>query len=1190
MSDDLNDFIHLQRAKLERERQEYATSTPTFDVNRDRHADQYNENDERRKSDKQKQTHSVYFAHGPERESSSSPRMPLGNYERKQRQLREERTQDYQLFLQQQQQQQQQPRSEGRHYAKDNHKTSGTTLMLTDRTAEKERLRAERQAEYRAFLEQKQKTGRRGVDNRQPTFTPNDSTRRHEELRQKETSISERRRHLASLRRQEEEKYERQYSKNQHNRRAVRDDVRDRGSRDYDGYDDILERRRQEERRYRSQLYDEGKDYSETFKGREDRNTQDTMTNRRWREDDELDRWAHSFSRRGRRPASIEDTRSPIQHSPTDYGSNRELLKSRTHSAPTSPWQGNVQSVAMLGEKPSRDMLRERQQRYAEELRQQIAEKREVNARNRTHDEAAKDERKPAPILKTSRWSDDEFESRDVRKRRERRQRKLQYADEWGYDDGYDVDSRRDRERGRRMPMDRDWLDEWRSSRNHSDVPSNRGGRVRFSGDDDDRRDQRWRMKDADDYYGISLEDDVPRQNYKRKYDGGRSFEDDSHSRVSGIHTEEKKTTDKSEYRRQLEQQMREKQDNIDKQKRTSQEYDRRKEEEIAIYDPWGKAGAGAPMKDRSGRVITDLRKMRASNEQRLTSGGGSPDDTSGPSGASPGGSQSIPSHVDSQISVPLLSDARREEGFTSGYSYGTDSKQKEITGQNESKTHVLTAQEEYREYLRKQVEEKAAQRAKEAEAQRLEQEREAARIEQERMKMKQEYEAELEQQRRKEEDVKRQNEELMAQQEARRKQMETQKRTLPHDRKRDVRQQEADHHTTLPVAFVATNEVDTSPIHTTSAFNSMDVVRKSPPVPALLNRTSTDQQQQQKQQQYVSFQTSPSHQGRLVQENAGREETREVDETVLHSLSVMRSKLQTEQQRLQEQRRREKEVHENFKREVEKGQRTLQQIETKKVDPDEIFGIARSKSKKATKVYFSPQKLQSFTDPPMSQDIYNKQFVVGDEQSSVKAAADFNTLKYQVSADSQQPFWRKFPQPPTSGGHLDVQQQALIRQQRDELDALHLNVDPSVSSNTLDRPVSKKSMKSLHGESTFIAIEDNTSSSSIQTIKDGDGRQLSARARRRLRQAAGDTQSVSSVSSFDVERVAARNAERLRRLEQITRDASKGTNTDQPEDVLDRFMRQHGLDAHVRRSSEISEKSLEAETLLQPTSDTTVT
>ena len=36
--------------------------------------------------------------------------------------------------------------------------------------------------------------------------------------------------------------------------------------------------------------------------------------------------------------------------------------------------------------------------------------------------------------------------------------------------------------------------------------------------------------------------------------------------------------------------------------------------------------------------------------------------------------------------------------------------------------------------------------------------------------------------------------------------------------------------------------------------------------------------------------------------------------------------------------------------------------------DPDEIFGIARSKSKKATKVYFSPQKLQSFTDPPMSQ------------------------------------------------------------------------------------------------------------------------------------------------------------------------------------------------------------------------------
>lgn len=100
----------------------------------------------------------------------------------------------------------------------------------------------------------------------------------------------------------------------------------------------------------------------------------------------------------------------------------------------------------------------------------------------------------------------------------------------------------------------------------------------------------------------------------------------------------------------------------------------------------------------------------------------------------------------------------------------------------------------------------------------------------------------------------------------------------------------------------------------------------------------------------------------------------------------------------------------------------------------------------------------------------------------------------------------------------------------------------------------------------------------------------MSARARRRLRaeQPGGDCQSLSSITSFDVDRVAARNAERLRRLEQITGEKSGRSDFTQPQDVLDRFMREHGLDGRVRAPSSVSEKSLEAETWLRPATGNT--
>ena len=49
--------------------------------------------------------------------------------------------------------------------------------------------------------------------------------------------------------------------------------------------------------------------------------------------------------------------------------------------------------------------------------------------------------------------------------------------------------------------------------------------------------------------------------------------------------------------------------------KRKQDEYDRRLEREIATYDPFGKGGGGAPVRDVNGRLITDLRQMKVVND-----------------------------------------------------------------------------------------------------------------------------------------------------------------------------------------------------------------------------------------------------------------------------------------------------------------------------------------------------------------------------------------------------------------------------------------------------------------------------------------------------------------------------------------------------------------------------------------------
>ena len=73
----------------------------------------------------------------------------------------------------------------------------------------------------------------------------------------------------------------------------------------------------------------------------------------------------------------------------------------------------------------------------------------------------------------------------------------------------------------------------------------------------------------------------------------------------------------KAEYQAALQQQIREKAERKEREKREISQREMREEREAANYNPWGRGGGGAPMRDNMGNLATDLRHMRQDNEER---------------------------------------------------------------------------------------------------------------------------------------------------------------------------------------------------------------------------------------------------------------------------------------------------------------------------------------------------------------------------------------------------------------------------------------------------------------------------------------------------------------------------------------------------------------------------------------------
>ncbi|MGH0150641.1 UNVERIFIED_CONTAM: hypothetical protein FKN15_017891, partial [Acipenser sinensis] len=192
-------------------------------------------------------------------------------------------------------------------------------------------------------------------------------------------------------------------------------------------------------------------------------------------------------------------------------------------------------------------------------------------------------------------------------------------------------------------------------------------------------------------------------------------------------------------YQEALNQQMKERREQKRKDKEERERYDAKIEAEMKNYDPWGKGGGGAPLKDHQGNLITDLNRMHKFNEDAYVN----------------------PETKALQEKRSLLSLNRNLE--TPRDETVAPSKHK-VSGKMSGEINPA---------FPFQIEEKRRKELEERQMLRMEEEKEERRLAEQRAKIQQEYEEELQKKKRKEEEQKSKNEEQIRQAEERRKQEE---------------------------------------------------------------------------------------------------------------------------------------------------------------------------------------------------------------------------------------------------------------------------------------------------------------------------------------------------------------------------------------------------------------------------------
>ncbi|NXQ45929.1 CSPP1 protein, partial [Catharus fuscescens] len=577
--------------------------------------------------------------------------------------------------------------------------------------------------------------------------------------------------------------------------------------------------------------------------------------------------------------------------------------------------------------------------------------------------------------------------------------------------------------------------------------------------------------------------------------------------RSIGVYSEEKTKPSKEatlSYQQELQQQIREREERR-KQEREEKE---KLEAEMRNYNPWGRGGGGAPLKDAEGNLITDLNIMHKRNEEAYHN----------PEARLYEDKRAI---VDLSLasSRPENSEASTNKIAGIAFAQASPFARGNVFGEPPS-PEQLKRQESYKNFLRLQIEEKRRREEAEREKLRMEEEKEEKRLAEQRMRIQKAYEEELEEKRRKDEERRLKNKEIIQLGEERRKEAEKQEKEKE-EKQEQLRQ------------YFEKEKVEDEKM--------MMSRQSSPVIPALQNKLGRKEERIPSAESHLSYYAQDSAQPRAPSPPvpARRNQLRSLEErkNVINELSEMRKQLRSEERRLQEQllnvasrdnvpitRRREK-------------------------NPRDIFEMARLRLQAPVR----RPSLKEAQDPVNIQNIW-----------------DFNELKYKGSkfhlfaldSETRMGLRHMYPDPPKDDQTLEIQQQALLREQQRKLDRMRMRreteeyeffknvlgfLDHRVGDSrilTLNKSSEFQKNSLLESDSAFIGANGETFSA-LEEVNLLPQHPPSARERRRLRQRAlesavntpllqPDSFSVHSNFSLDVDHVKGKNEERLHRLTEL--------------------------------------------------------
>ncbi|XP_074549725.1 centrosome and spindle pole-associated protein 1 isoform X2 [Halichoeres trimaculatus] len=387
-------------------------------------------------------------------------------------------------------------------------------------------------------------------------------------------------------------------------------------------------------------------------------------------------------------------------------------------------------------------------------------------------------------------------------------------------------------------------------------------------------------------------------------------------------------------YQEALRQQIKEREEQRRREKEEKERYDAKVEAELMAYNPWGRSGGGAPIKDQKGNLVSNLTQMHRNNNE------------------------STRYHLS------------RTSGYTQSHMMRdclTPGSSPRVTPLQEVPGVVEAG---YKEELKKQIEQKRRQQEREKERLRLEEEREEKRLEEQRACIKREYE---EEQRKQKQPVHRQEtqpqiHELTVQQsnkERKARQQQEIKRKTPESSKEE--------RTLLPYL-----QREPSPPIPTLQRKQRNPVASRPPSVGSQHSSRTDRS--------VSAPSCREVTAKAFQLQDGQQE-------VIRELSTLRTYLRNQQRQL------EAELdHNNSQSSRSKGRVRL-----------DMFQLSQRRAAEPT-TRRSPTPAAARTN--------------------MQNIREFNQLKYRDTA-SREELRHMYPDPPTDAQSLDIQQQALLREQQ---------------------------------------------------------------------------------------------------------------------------------------------------------------